>query len=142
MHPTIWRPRGRLSIIENELNDLFRTSAWFRPTATWNPAIDVSENDKEITVRAELPGMNSEDVELTIEDHHMTLKGEKKSEKKNGGENDHWRECFYGSFSRTFRLPDNIETKKIKATLKDGVLEVTLPKQAEAKPKRISVEMN
>lgn len=142
MLPMIWDPFRTVARIENRMDDLFGDLATLKPWLTWRPSIDISEDDKKIMVRAELPGIDPKDIILTIEDHHMSLKGEKKSEKKEEGENDHWTERFYGSFSRTFHLPENIERKKIKARLKNGVLEVTLPKRAEAKAKKIPVQVN
>lgn len=142
MLPMIWDPFRTLAQVENRMDDLFGNLAKFNPALTWSPSIEVSQDDKGITVRAELPGIDPKDISLTIEDHHMSLKGEKKSEKKDKDENDHWTERFYGTFSRTFHLPENIEKEKIKARLKNGILEVTLPKRAEAKPKKIPVQMN
>jgi HSP20 family protein len=124
------------------MDELFRDFATFHPVVHWSPRVDISEDDKSITIKADLPGMNPEDIHLTVKDHHMTLTGEKTHDTKKKGENRHMNECFYGSFSRTFRLSDRIELKKIKAQLKNGVLEITLPKQPEAKPKRIPVQMN
>jgi len=124
------------------MDDLFGNLAGFHPVLTWGPPMDVSEDDKRIMVRVELPGIDPKDVQLTIEDHHMTLKREKKSEKKEAGEKDLWTEGFQGCFSRTFHLPKAIERKKIKARLKNGVLEITLPKRAETKPRKIAVQMN
>ncbi len=142
MLPMLWDPFNTLSRVENRIDDLFGNFTRFHPAVTWRPSMDVSEDDKKVTVRAELPGIDPKDIQLTVEDHHMTLKGEKRSEKKEKGKNDHWAECFYGSFTRTFRLPDTIETTKIKAKLKNGILEITLPKRAESKPKKIAVQMS
>jgi len=142
MLPTLFDPFERLSLVESRMDDLFRGVTTFHPALTWAPSIDVSENDKKVTVRAELPGVDANDIHLTVEDHHMTLKGEKNAEKKKAEKKHGWTESFHSSFSRTFHLPETIETKKIKARLKDGVLEITLPKRAEAKPKKVTVEMN
>ncbi|MBW2059192.1 MAG: Hsp20/alpha crystallin family protein [Deltaproteobacteria bacterium] len=142
MLPILWDPFTTISLVEDEVDDLFDELSPIPSACVWSPPVRVSEDDKRFTVRAELPGIDPKDIQLSIEDHHMTLKGEKKSEKSGKGRNDLWTECFYGSFSRTFRLPETVETKKIKARLKNGVLEISLPKRAEAKPKKISVEMN
>ena len=140
--PKLWSPFERLSLVDNRIDDLLNDFSRFHPALMWRPAIDVAENDKRITVRAEIPGFNPKDIHLTIEDHHMILKGEKESEKKKTGKKDHWAESFHGSFSRTFHLPETIETKRIKAKFKNGILEITLPKRTEAKPKKVAVEMN
>lgn len=142
MLPTLWDPFRTLSLVENQMDDLLGSLTEFHPVLAWSPTMDVSEDEKTITIRAELPGINPEDIDLTVEDHHMTLRGEKKFEEKNKGKNDHWTERYYGTFLRTFHLPQTIEMKKIKARLKNGVLEITLPKRAEARPKKIPVEMN
>lgn len=139
---TVWNPFRTLTPVENRMDDLFGNLSRFHPVLTWRPLMDVSEDDKKITVRAELPGIDPKDVHITIEDHQLTLKGEKKSGKKEAGKEDHWTERFHGSFSRTYHLPETIEKKKIKARLKNGVLEITLPKRVEAKPRKIPVQMN
>jgi HSP20 family protein len=124
------------------MDNLFGSFDRFHPVIVRSPSIDISEDDKTYLVRAEIPGMDSKDIHLTVEDHHMTLKGEKRTEKKEKPKNGHFAESFFGSFSRTFRLPETIETKKIKARLRNGVLEITLPKRPETKPKEIPIEMN
>ncbi len=105
----------------------------------WMPAVDVSENESSIAVRAELPGMSHEDVELNLQDNVLTIKGEKKQEQQEEKKNYHRAECCYGSFTRAFTLPVNVEQEGIQATFKDGVLEITLPKTEEAKPKKIVI---
>ena len=142
MLPRLWSPFERLSLVENRIDDLLGDFARFHPVLMWRPSIDVAESDKRITVKAEVPGFDPKDIHLSIEDHHMILKGEKDSEKKKTVKKDHWVESFHGSFSRTFHLPETIETKKIKAKLKNGILEITLPKRTEAKPKKVEIETN
>ncbi|NIQ40440.1 MAG: Hsp20 family protein [Proteobacteria bacterium] len=124
------------------MDDLFGGFDRYHPVIVRSPAVDVYEDGKNVLVRVEVPGMESKDIHLTVEDHHMTLKGEKKTEKKEKQKNGRFTESFFGSFSRTFRLPETIETKKIKARLKNGILEITLPKRPETKPKEIPIEMN
>ena len=105
------------------------------------PDVDMKEDDKAITVSAELPGMDQKDIELTLRDGLMTLKGEKKSEKTSDTESAHVTERRYGSFRRSFRLPDNIDEDKISAAFDKGVLKVEIPKCPEAvqKAKRIAI---
>ncbi|NIS70758.1 MAG: Hsp20 family protein [Proteobacteria bacterium] len=142
MLPTIWDPFETLSVIENRMDDLFGNLDRFHPVVTRSPSIDVSEDDKKFMVRAEVPGIDPNDIHLAIEDHHLTLRGEKKSEAKEKKGNGHLTERFFGSFSKTFYLPETVNTKKVKATLRNGVLEITLPKRAVAKPKKIQIQMN
>jgi len=142
MLPRLYDPLRTLSVMENRMDDLFGNIMNISPVFHRNPSMDVSETDKKITVKAELPGMDPKDIQLTVEDHHLTLKGEKKAEKKTDHEEEHWSECYYGAFSRTFHLPETVDTKKIKAKMKNGLLEITLPKQPKNKPKKITVHMN
>jgi len=142
MLPTIWSPFRTLTLANDPIDDLLEDLVRFHPVLAWSPSMDVSDDEKKITVRAELPGIDPEDLQITIEDHRMILRGEKKSEKKENGRKDRWSECFYGAFSRTLALPKTVDTKKIKARLKNGILEITLPKRAEAAPKKIPVHLN
>ena len=105
------------------------------------PEVDVKESDKTLTISAELPGMEEKDVELTLKDGVLTIKGEKKSEKTDTKENFQITERRYGSFQRSFRLPSEIDEGKIQATFDKGVLKIQAPKRPEAAPKakRISI---
>jgi len=141
MLPTLYNPFESLTAVEKRFDDLFGGIVGFHPSLRRGPTVDVSETDKKITVTAELPGMDPTDINLSVEDHHMILKGEKKVEKEDH-EKDHWRECHYGALSRIFHLPETVDTKKIKAKMKNGLLEITLPKQPKSKPKKIAVHMN
>ena len=97
------------------------------------PAVDVAEDDKAVMLTAELPGMKEEDVEVVLRDDMLTVRGEKKSEREEKKENYHLTERRYGAFERTFRLPETADADKIKASIEDGVLTVTVPKKAAAK---------
>ena len=111
-------------------------------SSSWVPSIDVLENDSEIRLRAELPGMNEDDVEITLENNQLTLQGEKKFElEENEGE---YRrvESRYGKFYRRFSIPATVDQTKIDAQFSNGVLTVALPKAEAAKPKRIPVRLN
>ena len=102
------------------------------------PDVDVSESDKALTVTAELPGMKEKDIEVTLDDDGvLSIHGEKKEEREEKGENRYVSERRYGSFSRSFRMPDTVAGGKIKADFDKGVLTVTLPKNAKAKKARI-----
>ena len=98
------------------------------------PKVEVTETDKEFRVRAELPGIDEKDIEITLADGMLTLKGEKSEEKEHKGEGEqvHWTERSFGSFRRSLRVPDSIDEDKVSAEFKKGVLTVTLPKSAEA----------
>ncbi len=108
---------------------------------TWTPALEVKENKDNIVVTAEIPGMNAKDVEVTISGDLLTIKGEKKQEKEEKDEAYHLIERRYGSFTRSIRLATEVDTKNIKATHKDGVLTVTLPKSEKAKEKQIKINV-
>jgi HSP20 family protein len=105
----------------------------------WAPSFDVSETEDRIIVRAELPGMDAKDIDIGLTDGVLTVKGEKKREKEDTGENYHRIERRYGSFCRSISLPVGIKADAIDATYKDGLLTVTLPKAEESKPRKIEV---
>jgi HSP20 family protein len=142
---TKWRPVRDLVSLQDEMNRLFE-GFFGRPMLTqdwgegeWNPSVDVSETKDKVVITADLPGMTKDDVKISIQDHTLTLEGEKKREKEEKGENYHRLERSYGSFCRSFTLPAAVKADKIKASYKDGVLSVTLPKAEEAKPKEIPI---
>jgi len=108
----------------------------FRSEKALTPAFDISETANEIHVKAELPGMDAKEIDITVTGDLLTIKGEKKEEK---GQNFHRRERRYGSFSRSFRLPVEVKAASINAGYKDGVLTVTLPKAEAEKARRIEV---
>lgn len=105
----------------------------------WSPAVDISETGDALLLRAELPGLKREDVEITLENNTLTIRGERKFEKSAEDENFLRVESSYGSFARSFTLPGNVQTDKTKAHFQDGVLEIRLPKMDEAKPRRIEI---
>ena len=106
---------------------------------TWNPLVDIFENDNELVIKAELPGMNAKDIEVRLENNVLTLKGERHFEKEAKEENYHRIEREYGNFVRTFALPTAVDGDKVTAEYKDGVLKVVLPKKEETKPKPIKI---
>jgi HSP20 family protein len=111
----------------------------FSEERTFAPAFDVSETEKELIVEAEVPGMDKNDISINLSNGLLTIKGEKKHEKKEEEENYHCVERRYGAFSRTMRLPVEVDPEKVDATYKDGLLKVTLPKSEAAEPKKIEV---
>jgi len=104
------------------------------------PAVDLSETDNEVVVKASLPGVKAEDVDISVNDGILTVKGEKKYDDKTEGENFYRREIRYGAFSRSIPLPAAVDQDKAEAAFADGVLTVTLPKSAAAKPKQIKIK--
>jgi HSP20 family protein len=111
-------------------------------TPSWAPAVDIYETDKEIVMKAELPEMQEKDIEIKVEDNILILSGERRMEKEVKEENYHRIERAYGSFNRSFTLPRTVDRDNIKASYKDGVLKVLLPKKEEVKPKQIKIDVN
>lgn len=105
------------------------------------PAIDVYEDKDDIVVKAELPGMTKDDVQVKLSDHLLTIKGEKRKEEEIKEENYYRSERAYGSFVRSLELPKDVHPEKVKAAFKNGVLEIRLPKTEEAKTKEITVKV-
>lgn len=132
--------------LDRLLNEAFVPAAGEREEeplrASWLPKVDVHENDEQITLRAELPGLSEDDVELTIDKGRLTVQGEKRLEKEDTDGKYRRIEATYGSFYRSFPLPDLIDQDNIGARFDNGVLYVTLPKVEAAKPKRIEVKIN
>lgn len=105
----------------------------------WLPAVDVAETADGLTLYAELPGLSREDVDITLENNVLTVRGERKFEKDAKEENFHRIERAYGTFSRSFTLPNNVKNDGVEATFKDGVLTVRIPKAEEAKSRKIAI---
>lgn len=120
-------------------NRLLENSA---PASHWHPVVDIYETDSAVVLRAELPGISKKDVHLEVRDHTLVLTGERQQEEEVKGEHYYRVERSYGSFCRAFGLPSAVEADKVKASMKDGVLEITLPKAEEAKSRMISIENN
>ena len=104
-----------------------------------SPSVDIFENDNEVVVKAEMPGMEAKDIDVRLENNVLTLKGERTFEKETKEENYHRIEREYGTFTRSFALPGAVTGEKVTAEYKDGVLKVVLPKKEETKPKAIKV---
>lgn len=109
--------------------------------ASWTPAANVSETTKEYRIRAELPQMKKEDVKVTVQDGVITIAGERKLQNEDEDENVLRVESFYGTFSRTFALPEDVDTAAIRAESKDGVLSIYIPKKPAAAPHKIQVRV-
>ncbi|MDX2033224.1 MAG: Hsp20/alpha crystallin family protein [Blastocatellia bacterium] len=110
-------------------------------SGNWSPRVDIFEDENSIVLEADLPGIKAEDFKLSIENFKLTLSGERKFDKGAASENWHRVERSYGSFTRTFSLPSTVNVDGVKADLRDGVLQVTLPKREEVKARQIQVEV-
>jgi HSP20 family protein len=117
-----------------------RFPALFGEESAWVPAFDVMETEKEYVVKAELPGINVKDLEVTLSDGILTVKGEKTQEKEEKNENYHRVERSYGSFHRSFRIPEKILTDKVDAAYKNGILKLTIPKAEASEAKKIEIK--
>ena len=146
---TRWHPIKELEDMENRLATFFgRTPARMESgkeemtVAEWAPLVDITEDDKEYLIKAELPEVKKEDVKLAVRDNVLTITGERKYEKEETNKKYHRVERAYGSFTRNFMLPEDADEGKIAADFKDGVLKVHLPKSDKAKPKSIEIKVD
>jgi HSP20 family protein len=107
----------------------------------WYPSLDIAETKNEVVVKAELPGMDPKDINVSLSDGMLTIKGEKKQEREEKEENYHLVERSYGSFTRSVALPKEVKNDKVSASYKNGVLRIVLPKSEEAKQKEVKIEV-
>ncbi len=141
---TRWDPVNTLAKFQDEFSRFFEEPG-FRGLRTpasltvWTPAVDIFETEHELVLKAELPDMDEKDIDVRVENNTLTLSGERKYEKEFKEENALRMERYYGTFSRTFTLPNTVKLEAIKAEYKNGVLSVRLPKREEAKPKQIKI---
>jgi HSP20 family protein len=142
-----WRPFRDLERVRREMDRLWDSFFEERPTrrvaemGEWLPSLDVSETKNDIVVKAELPGMDTKDVDISLINDVLTIKGEKKQEKEEKEEDYHFVERSYGSFTRSIRLLRDVQSDKISASYKNGVLKITLPKSEEAKKKEVKIKV-
>ena len=141
-----WRPFRELEEMERRFEDILGRpvlpTVWRRIPMVemgWAPAIEMFEKEDKFVVKAELPGMKEEDIDISVVGDTLTIKGERKAESEVKEEDYYCCERSYGSFSRSIALPSSVDAKKIEAGYEDGVLEVSLPKAPEVKPKKIAV---
>jgi len=139
-----WDPFRNVAALQDRINRIFDES--FSRTAdldddisvsAWKPTVDIYETDEAIILKAELPGIKKEDVSVEVKDNVLTLKGERAEEKEIKEKNYYRKERAFGTFSRSFNLQHRIQPNKIKASFKDGVLKIEIPKPEEEKPKQI-----
>ena len=142
-----WAPFQELATMEDRMNRLFndvytRQNADVMTRGAWAPPVDIYENgNHELILKAELPAMTRDDIDITLENNTLTLRGEKKFAQDVKDEQYHHVERTYGSFSRSFALPTTVDVNKVSAEYKDGVLTIKLPFREEAKPKQIKVDV-
>jgi len=140
-----WDPFRDLVTLRDKMNRLFEETFSSRGeerdlvSSTWTPSVDIFETEQDLILSAELPGIEEKDIEIKIEDHTLTLKGERKFEKETKEENYHRIERAYGSFYRSFSLPHYVDQDSIKAEYENGILKIFMPKKLEAKPRQIRV---
>jgi HSP20 family protein len=141
-----WEPLRELASIQNEMNRLFGTV--FDPPATggnggtlrrWMPAMDLVETEDHFVLRADLPGLSESDVNIEVEDNVLTVSGERKTEHEATKEGYHRVERAFGSFSRSLTLPEGVDAEAVVARFDRGVLEITIPKPEQRKPRKISI---
>ncbi len=144
-----WNPFSELEDMSNRLNQIFgRTGSSaaagheMMKVADWTPSVDISETDKAYLIKAEIPDVKKEDVKVTVDNGMLTIQGERKMEKEEKGKKFHRIERSYGSFVRSFRMPDGVDEAKAKAEFKDGMINVTLPKSEKAKAKTVEIAVS
>jgi len=141
-----WRPFTELSTFRREMDRVWDSFFGERPLARiwereWAPSLDLSETKDNFVVKAEVPGMNAKDINISLTGDLLTIKGEKKQEKEEKEEDYHLVERSYGAFSRSVRLPTEVESSKIEASYKNGILNITLPKSEKVKAKEVKIKV-
>ena len=141
---TRWDPFRDVAVLQNRVNSLFRDyndGEGALTTASFTPAVDVYEDEKKVVLKLEVPGIEEKDLDVSVENHTLTVKGERKFEKEEKQENFHRVERRYGSFYRAFTLPRTVDTENVQARYTAGVLKLELTKKPEAQPKQIKVNI-
>jgi len=140
-----WTPFSDLVTVREKMNCIFEEAFPSRGeekdmvASTWTPSVDIYENENELVLSAEAPGIEDKDIEIKIENNTLSIQGERKIEKETKEENYHRIERSYGSFYRSFTLPTNVNQDNIKAEYDNGVLRISMPKKPELKPKKVKV---
>ena len=141
---TRWDPFREVATLQNRVNALFRDFSEGEgqmTTASFIPAVDIYEDDKKVVLKLEVPGIEEKDLDVSVENNTLTIKGERKFEKEEKEENFHRIERRYGSFYRAFTLPSTVDTENVGASYNAGVLKLELKKKPEAQPKQIKVSL-
>jgi HSP20 family protein len=143
---TRWEPFRNLASLQEQVNRLFEGNfSHDRDQSTltaWSPSVDVYETENELVIKADLPEVVEKDIDVRVENNMLTIRGERKLEQKVKEENYLRMERSYGFFTRSFSLPNTVNTEQIQAHYSDGVLTVTLPKRAESKPKQVKINVS
>jgi HSP20 family protein len=138
-----WNPLSDFSSLQNQMNRLFESTVYGWPTDSgtrvWTPPADIHETDNELVVTADLPGVDLASIDVRVENNVLSITGERKFQEVSENGNLHRVERMYGAFARSFTLSTPVDTEKIQANYRDGVLKITLPKAEVAKPKRIAI---
>ena len=141
-----WTPLRDMAMLHNRFNRFFDDDFYALgrendelAMTSWHPVVDIYDNDNNIVIKAELPGMDKKDIVIDLKDRVLTLKGERSFENEVKEENYYKRERTFGKFNRAFTLPVGLNPDKIKADFKDGVLKIDIPKPEEEKPKQITI---
>ncbi len=145
-HGKEWDPFRELRELQRNMDNIFNASWENLPDrlsqeATWLPSLDITEDKDNILIKADLPGVKQSDIDVSVSDDILTIKGERKQEQEVKDRKTHRIERFYGSFCSSISMPEYVDASKIAATYKDGVLEISLPKTEKAKPRQIKVEV-
>ena len=139
-----WSGFNQLTNLRDEINRLFESPGPGNGGSdvfnTWAPALDVYEDSDNLIVRAELPGLKKENIDISLHENVVTISGERKNEKKYEGSQTSRAERFFGRFTRSIKLPKTVDAAQVKASYTDGILTVTLPKAPEAKPRSIEIK--
>jgi len=146
MNMTVWNPLREMEELLDRYTRVRSPVAADETTGSlteWSPSVDIEENDDSYLIKADLPGVKKDDIEVTVENGVLRISGEKRIEKETGkGTRQHRTERYHGSFARYFTLPRAVEADKVKARFEDGVLSLTIPKSEEARPKTIEVQVH
>jgi HSP20 family protein len=139
-----WTPFGETDDLYDRLiSNVFRPSGlrFLGADLQWRPTADIFETEKEYSIKLDLPDVKKKDVSVGVSGDILTIKGERPMQKDTEDEKQHRRESYYGSFSRSFSLPENVDVKRVKATSKDGVLRIVLPKTTERRAKPLEIDV-
>jgi HSP20 family protein len=141
-----WNPFGEMTATQNRIDRMFSNPYWLTGRmdddtnmGRWNPAVDLYEKDDHFVIKAELPGVDKKDISIDLKDRVLTLSGERSHENEVKEENYFRKERSYGKFQRAFTLPADVDSDRIKAEFKDGLLQIEIPKPEEQKPKQVTI---
>ena len=141
-----WNPLGEMTAMQNRINRMLNAPYWpagrmddDTGMGRWNPAVDLYEKDDHFVIKAELPGVDKKDIAIDLKDRVLTLSGERSYENEVKEENYYRRERSYGKFQRAFTLPADVDSDKINAEFKEGLLQIEVPKPEQQKPKQVTI---